>query len=182
MLDLQAFSPLGGHYRMATQGCPCGHLGDARKNCVCTPQQISKYLGKLSGPLLDRIDIHVEVPSLQYEELSSSKTAEPSSAIRERVNAARARQEARYQSKGKGPHCNAQMGPKLLRKHCQLDSTSQQMIKKAVEKLGLSARAYDRILKVARTIADLEGQEAIAPEHLSEAIQYRTLDRRGRAA
>lgn len=166
---------------MATQECPCGHLGDPRKACVCSPQQIAKYLGKLSGPLLDRIDIHVEVPSLGYEELSNHETAESSQAIRARVNHARKLQSARFTIRSKGPHCNAQMGPKHLRNHCRLDAPSHKMLKMAVEKLGLSARAYDRILKVARTIADLEDSEAIKAEHLSEAIQYRTLDRRGAA-
>jgi magnesium chelatase family protein len=165
----------------AMNPCPCGHLGDTRKPCVCTPPQIAKYLSRLSGPLLDRIDIHVEVPSLKYEQLASPRAGEDSATIRGRVEKARAVQGARYKgSKIKGLHCNAQMTPKLLRKHCGLDEDSQEMLKLAVERLGLSARAYDRILKVARTIADLAGAEEIQTVHLSEAIQYRTLDRRAR--
>ncbi len=168
---------------MATQECPCGHLGDPRKPCTCHPGRVAKYLSRLSGPLLDRIDIHVEVPSLGFEQLSRSGQAETSARVRERVQKARAVQDGRFASKSRSAsaHCNAQMSPKQMRQHCRLDNASQEMLRLAVDRLGLSARAYDRILKVARTVADLDGKESIQARHLSEAIQYRTLDRRGRA-
>lgn len=156
--------------------CPCGNFGDPNKECSCSPQQIQKYLGKISGPLLDRIDIHVEVPAVKYQELSSKLSSEPSSAIRERVINARAIQSKRFENET-NVFKNADMNTKLIRKYCSLDEQSQSLMKMAMTKLGFSARAYDRILKVARTIADLAGDQDISSSHISEAIQYRSLDR-----
>ena len=138
---------------------------------------MEKYRSRISGPLLDRIDIHVEAPAVHYRDLSSNESAEPSSVIRERVILARERQSERFAS-GKTTNCNARMGNSQIKKFCALDSTGQEMLRHAMEDLQLSARAYDRILKVSRTIADLAGAEQIASEHIAEAIQYRTLDRR----
>jgi len=160
---------------MATQGCPCGYFTDPGRQCTCTPPKIQKYLGRISGPLLDRIDLHIEVPALKWRELSSSDQGEPSAAIRERVCMARDTQLTRFREDG--IFANAQMGPKELRKYCVLDEPSQALLKAAMEKFGLSARAYDRILKVSRTIADLDGEDAIRPAIVAEAIQYRNLDR-----
>ena len=160
---------------MATQECPCGYYTDPSKECICTPHQIQKYLSKVSGPLLDRIDLHIEVPSLKWKEISGEELSEPSEAIRERVCRAREIQQKRYESEG--IHCNSQMSTSHLRKHCGLDGPSQSLLKSAMEKFGLSARAYDRILKVARTIADLDGEENLMPSFIAEAIQYRNLDR-----
>ncbi len=156
--------------------CPCGHLNDPRRTCVCTPPQVQRYLSKISGPLLDRIDLHIEVMPLPFEELSRKQEGESSAAIRARVVAARERQAERFRDVP-GVYCNAQMPARLVRRYCTLDAEGQQLMKLAIHRLGLSARAYDRILKVARTIADLAGSEQIRPEHLSEAIQYRSLDR-----
>jgi len=156
--------------------CPCGHLNDPRRTCVCTPPQVQRYLSKISGPLLDRIDLHIEVTPVPFEELSRRQEGEPSAAIRARVVAARERQAERFRDVP-GVYCNAQMPARLVRRYCTLDAEGQQLMKLAIHRLGLSARAYDRILKVARTIADLAGSEQIRPEHLSEAIQYRSLDR-----
>ncbi|MCX8055368.1 MAG: YifB family Mg chelatase-like AAA ATPase [Ignavibacteria bacterium] len=156
--------------------CPCGNFGDPNKECSCSPQQIQKYLGKISGPLLDRIDIHVEVPAVKYQELSSKLSSEPSSAIRERVINARSIQSKRFENES-NVFKNADMNTKLIRKYCSLDEQSQSLMKMAMTKLGFSARAYDRILKVARTIADLAGDQDISSSHISEAIQYRSLDR-----
>ena len=166
----------------AMNPCPCGHLGDPRKACTCTPLQVSSYLARLSGPLLDRMDIQVQVPALAYEDLASKSTAEPSSAVRDRVNAARTRQTARLRSLASPAHCNAQMGPREIRVACALDSAGEKLLKLAVDRLGLSARGFDRLLKVARTVADLEGAANVTPQHLSEAIQYRALDRQPVAA
>lgn len=156
--------------------CPCGHLNDPRRTCVCTPPQVQRYLSKISGPLLDRIDLHIEVTPVPFEELSRKQEGESSASIRARVVAARERQAARFQDVP-GIYCNAQMPARLVRRYCKLNAEGQQLMKMAIHRLGLSARAYDRILKVARTIADLAGSEEIRPEHLSEAIQYRSLDR-----
>ncbi len=155
--------------------CPCGNYGDPTKECTCTPQKIQNYLSKISGPLLDRIDIHCEVPAVKYQELSSKREGEPSENIRKRVIKARKIQQERFA--GTKVYKNADMGSQDLRNYCELDIPSQELLKIAMERLGLSARAYDRILKVARTIADLEPSEKIKSSHISEAIQYRSLDR-----
>jgi len=155
--------------------CPCGFLTDSRRKCHCTAQQIQRYLGRISGPLLDRIDIHLDVPRLPPGELLRTTTAERSADIRLRVGKARAVQTKRFQ--GKPIFANAQMGPEEIKKFCQMDAAAQQLLRSAIEELGFSARAYDKILKVSRTIADLEGSEQLKTEHLAEAIQYRSLDR-----
>ncbi|MCB2194405.1 MAG: ATP-binding protein [Bacteroidetes bacterium] len=158
--------------------CPCGYYNHPDKECVCAPGNIQRYLNKISGPLLDRIDIHIEVVPVSYDELSEVKPAESSEHIRNRVIAAREIQSERYKDKD-DIHCNAQMSSKQIREHCEIDNAGKTLLKKAMEKLGLSARAYDRILKVSRTIADLEGTKNIQSYHLAEAIQYRSLDRSG---
>jgi len=156
--------------------CPCGFFNHPEKECLCGPGIVQKYLSKISGPLLDRIDLHVEVTPVNFTELSSSREAEKSSFIRERVMKARAVQDKRFET-NEALHFNAQMSPNMVRQICEIDETGQVLIKTAMEKLGLSARAYDRILKVARTIADLAESENIESEHLAEAIHYRSLDR-----
>ena len=157
--------------------CPCGHYGSSTGECKCSQQQIHKYLSKLSGPLMDRIDLHIEVDNVTYDELTNKQTKEETSAkIKERVNFAREKQLERF--KGEKQYCNAQMSVKNCNKYCKLDETSELILKSAFEKLNLSARAHNRILKVARTIADLEGSENILPEHIAEAIQYRSLDKK----
>ncbi len=158
--------------------CPCGYYNHPDKDCVCAPGSIQRYLNKISGPLLDRIDIHVEVVPVSYDKLAEVKPAESSANIRERVIKAREKQSARFEN-SEQVHCNAQMSSKQIREFCEIDTAGQTLLKKAMEKLGLSARAYDRILKVSRTIADLEGKENIQAYHLAEAIQYRSLDRSG---
>jgi magnesium chelatase family protein len=160
----------------AMNPCPCGFFGDATRECHCSPPQIQRYVSKISGPLLDRIDIHIEVPAVKYKELRGDKEIESSASVRERVLRARQIQAARYQGE-KNLYANAQMPPKLIRKHCAISADGEKLLETAIQRLGLSARAHDRILKVSRTIADLEGAPTIAPNHLSEAIQYRTLDR-----
>lgn len=159
----------------ALNPCPCGHRGDTLKECVCTHNQIERYWNKLSGPLLDRIDLHLEVPRLKNNELLSNKTFEPSKNIRERVTKARKVQLNRF--KDSNIFTNSEMQPKHLRQYCKLDETSTDLLKKAITHLKLSARAHDRILKVARTIADLENTENIQAQHIAEAIQYRSFDR-----
>jgi magnesium chelatase family protein len=154
----------------AMNPCRCGFYGDATRECRCTPAQIQNYLGKISGPLLDRIDIHVEVPAVPFQELRGEAKAEPSSAIRERVLQARAVQQTRGCT-------NARLPSRSIRKHCALDDSGERTLELAVRRMSLSARAHDRILKVARTIADIAGSETIAAKHLAEAIQYRSLDR-----
>ena len=156
--------------------CPCGFYNHPEKECVCAPGVVQKYLNKISGPLLDRIDIHVEVTPVPINELADFRPAEKSEEVRKRVITAREKQIHRFKDK-KEVHSNAMMGTKLLKEVCKIDEAGRDMLKKATDRLGLSARAFDRILKVARTIADLEGAEAILPNHLAEAIQYRSLDR-----
>jgi magnesium chelatase family protein len=155
--------------------CPCGYYNHPDKECTCPPQMVQKYLNKISGPLLDRIDLHVEVTPVPYEELSADHIAVSSDTIRERVIRARDVQTERFGETD--VHCNAQMSHKHLQEYCVLDMVSANLLKVAMKKLSLSARAYDRILKVARTIADLEGTENIKAEHIAEAIQFRSLDR-----
>jgi magnesium chelatase family protein len=159
----------------AMNPCNCGFHGDPTRECRCTPPQIQRYISKVSGPLLDRIDIHINVPAVKVSELSAHENGESSAQIRGRVVRAREIQHRRFE--GEHIFCNAQMPPRLIRKHCSLTAPIQQMLERAIMKLGLSARAYDRILKVGRTIADLEGVEQIKEDHISEAVQYRTLDR-----
>jgi len=160
----------------AMNPCPCGFLGDISHTCSCTPIAIKRYRSRISGPLLDRIDLHVEVPAVAYRDLSDSRETESSAAIAARVTQARNLQQERF--KGTKVHCNAQMNARLIKKHCELDQNGHRMLELAGEKLGFSARSYSRILKVARTIADLAGSEAIRDQHLAEAIQYRSLDRK----
>ena len=160
----------------AMNPCPCGYYNHPTIECTCNPGAVNKYLNKISGPLLDRIDLHIEVTPLPHSALADKKLGEPSAVIRQRVIAARKIQEERYKDY-KGIHCNAQMNQKLFRQWCDIDEDCQNLMKAAMDRLGLSARAYDRILKVARTIADLAGDERINVTHLSEAINYRSLDR-----
>jgi len=159
----------------AMNPCPCGYYNHPTKDCVCPPGMVQKYLNKISGPLLDRIDIHVEVVPVAYGELSSERLTEKSEKVRERVVAAREIQAKRFE--GTAIYCNAQMSSKQLKIYCKINDTGNQLLKTAMEKLNLSARAYDRILKVARTIADLDNSENIETQHLAEAINYRSLDR-----
>jgi magnesium chelatase family protein len=159
----------------AMNPCPCGYATDPTKACSCTPLQIQRYLARISGPLLDRIDIHIDVPPLRHRELSGEPSGEPSTTIRERVRRARQLQQERFRrSKA---YCNAHMSTRQIRRFCAVEGEAKGLLDKAMERLGLSARAYDRILKVARTIADLEAQDGIRAEHIAEAIQYRSLDR-----
>jgi magnesium chelatase family protein len=160
----------------AMNPCPCGYHGDIAHECSCSPMQIQKYRSRISGPLLDRIDIHIEVPAVKYKELADTGLAEKSALVRERVNEARRRQQARFAGL-KHIHCNAHMESKDLRDFCLLDEKCHELLRMAINKLGLSARAYDRIIKVARTIADIEGAGNISATHIGEAIQYRSLDR-----
>lgn len=156
--------------------CPCGYYNHPEKECTCSPQMVQRYLNKISGPLLDRIDLHVEVTPVAFSELSSSKQTESSAAIRERVIKARIIQSERFKEHP-GIYANAVMGSKLLKQICVLDQPGMNLLKKAMERLNFSARAFDRILKVSRTIADLDASEKIRPDHVAEAIQYRSLDR-----
>ncbi len=155
--------------------CPCGYYGDPSHNCTCSPAHIRRYRSKISGPLLDRIDIHLEVPAVRYRELSAERSGEPSAIVRERVNVARKRQQERYA--GSGIHSNAELTSNLIGTYCQPEAEAQKLLHQAVDRLGFSARAYDRVLKLARTIADLEGAETITAAHISEGIAYRSLDR-----
>jgi magnesium chelatase family protein len=156
--------------------CPCGYYNHPEKECVCGPGVVQRYLNKISGPLLDRIDLHVEVTPVNFDQLASNRKAEVSEIIRERVIAAREIQTKRF-SENKEIHSNAMMPSQMVKEICEISEAGKILLKRAMEKLQLSARAYDRILKVARTIADLSSSEEIKTEHLAEAIQYRTLDR-----
>jgi magnesium chelatase family protein len=160
----------------AMNPCPCGYFGDPNHECTCTVPQILRYRAKISGPLMDRIDIHIEVPAVKFRELSGKEKGESSEAIRQRVRKARSVQLKRFQGK-KGIFCNAHMSTRDIRHFCKLPLAGEELLSHAITRLGLSARAYDRILKVSRSIADLEGTEDIRPEYISEAIQYRSLDR-----
>ena len=156
--------------------CPCGYYGDPTHHCVCTPGQIQRYMNRISGPLLDRMDLHIEVPVVPFNQLSQMQQGEPSEVIRSRVIAARKRQEERFKA-FKGVYCNAQMSERMIHQFCEPDEASLNMLRMAMERLHLSARAYNRILKVARTIADIEGTERVQSHHIAEAIGYRNLDR-----
>jgi magnesium chelatase family protein len=160
----------------AMNPCACGYFGDPKRECRCSPKQVENYRNRISGPLLDRIDIHVEAPAVAYKELSSDEHAESSQAIRKRVLAARKLQQERFAAK---PKCraNAEMTHGLLKTYCKMNTEGRELLHRAMEELHLSARAYDRILKVSRTIADLAASKDIRPAHVLEAIQYRTLDR-----
>lgn len=160
----------------AMNPCKCGFHGDPQHQCLCTPHQIQSYRSRVSGPLMDRIDLHVEVPAVTFREIASDAPGEPSAAIRERVTRARSRQQERFL--GEAIHANAQMRPRHIRKYCVISSESQQLLETAMTRIGLSARAYNRVLKVSRTIADLDASDRIEPRHVAEAIQYRSLDRR----
>src|ERR1700730_7833661 len=160
----------------AMNPCPCGYFGDLKRECRCSPVQVQRYRQRISGPLLDRIDLHIEVPAVEYRDVASERAEENSSAIRERVSQARKLQHERFRKDGKTT-CNARMTARHLKQHCRLTTDSNELIRTQMTDLNLSARAYDRILKVSRTIADLESAETILPEHVSEAIQYRTFDR-----
>jgi magnesium chelatase family protein len=175
----------------AMNPCPCGYFNDKSRDCNCTPPMIQRYVSKVSGPLLDRIDIHIEVPAVQYKELRGGSAAEGSAEIRARVMAARERQKKRFEEAANGQvrtrssgrsasqvvYANAQMTTQQVRVFCELSSDAERILERAMQQQGLSARAHDRILKVARTVADLEGVPDIAVKHIAEAIQYRTLDR-----
>lgn len=156
--------------------CPCGYYGSKEKTCKCSEQAIEKYLNKISGPLLDRIDLHVEVKPVKYQKLNSDIKPETSNKIKQRVNKARRIQYLRY--KGTGIYSNSELTPQMIEKYCKINEQSKKILEQAFNKLGLSARAYSRILKVARTIADLEEKENIEKQHILEAIQYRNLDRK----
>ena len=168
--------PAGFMLIAAMNPCPCGYYNHPSQECSCQAGIVPKYLNRISGPLMDRIDIHIEVVPVPFSELSEMESGEKSQIVRERVIAARKIQENRFREV-EGIHCNAQMSSRLLRQYCEPGKQGQLLLKKAMEKLNLSARAYDRILNVSRTIADLDGKKDIMPEHLAEAINYRSLDR-----
>ncbi len=160
----------------AMNPCPCGFRGDPRRQCQCNPMQIDRYLARISGPLLDRIDIHIEVPPVPFRQLADQAVGTTSAQMQEKVRRAREVQARRFA--GERMQVNGKMSPRQIRKHCRLDPEAESLLKNAMDEMGLSARAHDKILRVGRTIADIEGSESIAAVHLSEAINYRTLDRR----
>ena len=160
----------------AMNPCPCGYFGHPTHPCSCSEKMVSRYLGRVSGPLLDRLDLHIEVPPVDYDSLASGGKAESSAEIRARVNAARKIQQERYH--GSDVYANARLTPAMLRQYCPMTDRASTLLRGAFERLGLSARAYDRVLKVARTIADLDGAEVIDTIHVGEAIQHRSLDRK----
>ncbi len=160
----------------AMNPCPCGYLGDAKRQCSCSFMQVHRYRAKISGPLMDRIDIHIEVPAVPYKKLAGERSGSSSKEILERVIRARDIQNRRF--KESKNHTNAGMGSRQIREFCKVDEASGSLLEKAMEKFGLSARAHARILKIARTIADLEGEQCIQVAHVAEAIQYRSLDRK----
>ena len=160
---------------IAFNPCPCGYLGDMKHNCKCTPTQVQRYESRLSGPLLDRIDMHLEVPSVPYKDMSSADSGESSALIKERVQQARSIQKKRFEQR-KNYYSNGQMTPKDIKKFCILDTPSEKLLEQAVDRLGLSARSYHRILKISRTIADLDQSENLQNKHIAEAVQYRRLD------
>ncbi|MFZ5863386.1 MAG: YifB family Mg chelatase-like AAA ATPase [Nitrospirota bacterium] len=168
--------PAGFMLVAAMNPCPCGHFADRTRQCTCTPVQIQRYRARVSGPLLDRIDLHIDVPAVPFGDLSNDHPREESSRVRARVAKAREVQQARYAEEGF--YCNAQLRPRLLKRHCDIGSDAHGLIEQAMTKLGLSARAYHRILKVARTVADLDGADRVSSRHVAEAIQYRNWDRR----
>ncbi|MCH8968760.1 MAG: ATP-binding protein [Planctomycetes bacterium] len=161
--------------RYRTHGCPCGYFNDPNKTCKCHPQQIDRYLARISGPLIDRIDIHIEVPVVPYRELRSTRDGTSSTDMRQKVLDARERQRRRFDSTKL--KLNNQMTGREIRKHCKLDTDCEGLLRQAMTQLGLSARAHDKILRVSRTIADLDASEPIQPQHITEAIHYRRLDR-----
>jgi len=161
----------------AMNPCPCGFHNDRTRECHCTQPMIQRYISKISGPLLDRIDIHIDVPAVNYKEMRSTSEPESSAKILDRVIRARELQLTRFSSERQKLYCNAQMPPQSIRKFCELSADCERLLERAMAQQGLSARAHDRILKVARTIADLDGVPQLEPKHIAEAIQYRTLDR-----
>ena len=160
----------------AMNPCPCGYFGDPKHRCTCSETKIRRYLNRVSGPLLDRFDIHVELPRVKFEELRSDESSESSAEIKKRVNAAREIQRERF--KGSDTLSNSAINAAQLQEFCVIDSSAENVLKNAFEKLGMTARAYDRVLKVARTVADLEQCEVIQSRHVLEAVQYRSLDRK----
>ena len=172
---VMVFEPLESNGKKATRGCEDVYRGLASSNIECTESQRSRYYSKISGPLLDRIDIQVEVPEVKFRDIISKAEGESSTQIRERVIRAREKQLRRF--RGKRMYANSQMGVKEVKRYCQVDDEGKELLEMAVNRLGFSARAYNRVLKVSRTIADLEGEEEISPVHVSEAIQYRMMDK-----
>jgi magnesium chelatase family protein len=160
----------------AMNPCPCGYFGDLKRECRCSPVQVQRYRQRVSGPLLDRIDLHIEVPAVEYRDVASERVEENSMSIRDRISRTRDLQRKRFATDAK-VNCNARMATRQLRQYCKLGTDSHDLVCAAMSELNLSARAYDRILKVSRTIADLDAQIEILPEHVSEAIQYRSFDR-----
>jgi magnesium chelatase family protein len=160
----------------ACNPCPCGYFSDPKRECICTPERIQKYISKLSGPVLDRIDLHVEVPAIRYEEMAAPRGGDTSETLRKRVTSCREVQRQRYL--GSGIFCNAHMLPSQMEEFVNATEPGRKLLESAIDRLGLSARAYDRVLRVSRTIADMAGTDIIAEEHLAEAIQYRSLDRK----